>query len=100
MTAGPVGAGPMTTAVKPLWRGRVHWWSFVASIPLVGLLVIGLAQGTTQRTTAVVYGLAWMALFGFSALHHRFLGTRYARPWMRWADHATIYVAIAGTFIS
>lgn len=88
----------MTMVVKPLWRGRVHWWSFVASIPLVGLLVIGLAQGTAQRGTALVYGVAWMALFGFSALHHRLLGTRFGRPWMRWADHATIYVAIAGTY--
>ncbi len=84
--------------VKPLWRGRTHFWAFVASIPLGLVLVAMMADRGAYRATSFIYAVAWTALFGFSALHHARLGTPRARPWMRWADHAAIYIAIAATY--
>ncbi len=46
----------------------------------------------------VVYALSLVALYGVSAAYHLLPMSEGARSWMRRADHATIYLVIAGAF--
>src|SRR5262249_35176297 len=53
-----------------------------------------------RRTTLIllVYGLCLCALFGVSAVYHRWNWSPAARSWMRRLDHATIFLFIAGSY--
>jgi hemolysin III len=59
-----------------------------------------IAQAPTGGATMVltIYVLSIVALFGISAAFHRKHWSPEARRRMRRADHAAIYVAIAGTY--
>ena len=83
---------------KPQWRGRLHSWAFFASLPL-GVTLVGLiARTPLGRVGAAIFALSLTGLYAASAAHHRYLGTARGRPWMRWLDHAMIFVLIAGTY--
>jgi hemolysin III len=83
---------------KPLLRGVLHesaaWYSFGAGSVLVA------TADTFQAALAVaIYSLSLVALFGISAIYHRVHWTEpRARARMRRADHASIFVLIAGTY--
>lgn len=83
---------------KPRWRGRLHLLAAVASVPAGVLLVALVAHGATARIGAAVYALSLTGLFAASATHHHLTGTPWGRPWMRWVDHAMIFVLIAGSY--
>ena len=84
----------MLSRPRPRWRGVMHRWAFVASIP-VGLAGIVLAGGARQRAALSWFALGTTFMFGVSALVH----------WRRWAparyhrliqlDHTAIYACIA-----
>lgn len=82
---------------KPLLRGVLHevafFWSLVA-----GAVLVASATGTVGRTAAAVFAAAVAAMFGASALYHRVGWGPRARLWMRRADHAGIYLLIAGSY--
>jgi hemolysin III len=81
---------------KPRLRGWSHLIWFEASLVL-GTLVIVAAQGATEVTAASIYAASVSAMFGTSALYHRGnWGTRASRLLQR-ADHAMIFLLIAGT---
>ena len=90
-------AGGAAGAKRPLLRGWIH---------LGALVVFGVAapvlasQAPTPWTTAAlaIYATSLVALFGVSAAFHRIRWAPAARRRMRRADHATIFVAIAGTY--
>jgi len=93
----PVTGNPLD-GDKPRFRGRLHQFAFVASIPAgVGLIVLA-AHSTQTRIAAAIYALSVTALYATSALYNRLLGTPRLRSWMRWLDHAMIYVLIAGSY--
>ena len=76
----------------------MHQFAFVASIPAgIGLIVLA-AHSTQTRIAAAIYALSVSALYATSALYNRLLGTPQLRSWMRWLDHAMIYVLIAGSY--
>ena len=82
--------------VKPRLRGWSHLVWFEASLVL-GTLVILAAHGATEVTAASIYTASVSAMFGTSALYHRGnWGTRASRVLQR-ADHAMIFLLIAGT---
>jgi hemolysin III len=84
--------------VIPRLRGVFHLWAFFAALAAGGVLVL-LADGVRERLAAWVYAAALAAMFGASALYHRFpWRSAAARLRARRLDHATIFVCIAGTY--
>lgn len=83
---------------KPRMRGVLHQWAFFASLVL-GLALVLAASGQREVAATAIYAASVAALLGTSALYHRVNWTRAgARRWMRRADHAMIFVLIAGTY--
>lgn len=95
----PVVDDPLAGCIdKPRHRGRLHQLAFLASIP-AGIALIGVAAHTVNgRVAAAVYALSVTGLFFTSSLYNRLAGTGRMRSWMRWLDHAMIYVLIAGSY--
>ncbi len=82
----------------PLLRGVFHQWAFVASVA-AGIVLVVLADGALETVSSWVYAAALAAMFGASALYHRFPWRSAAkRLWARRLDHSTIFVFIAGTY--
>jgi hemolysin III len=82
---------------KPRWRGRIHQGAFFASIP-AGIVLVALSQGAPAHVAAACFALSLAALFGTSALYHRGDWTPRARRVLQRADHAMIFVLIAGSY--
>ena len=85
------GVGP------PKWRGRLHSWAFVCSMP-AGVALVVLAERATARIAVTVYVVSLAALFGTSATYHRLARSPTARRRLKRLDHSMIYVLIAGTY--
>jgi hemolysin III len=82
---------------KPLLRGVLHQVGFSVSLVLGTLLVLG-AGGASEHIAAAVFAGSVAVCFGISALYHRVDWRPEIRLWMRRADHAGIYLLIAGTY--
>jgi len=88
----------MTEFVVPRLRGVFHQYAFVAAV-IAGTLLVVLADGYLERFAVWVYAMALAAMFGASALYHRYpWRTPSARLRARRLDHAMIFVFIAGTY--
>jgi hemolysin III len=82
---------------KPRLRGVFHEWAFYATIPLG--IVFGLVAGDPRaQVAAAVFAGAVVAMFGASALYHRFTWSQPTRLWLRRLDHAGIFGLIAATY--
>ena len=79
------------------WRGLIHAWS-TPGIIIMGLLLIVLADGHLAEWTTAVFALSSIILFGTSALYHRGNWTDKIMGLFRRADHANIFLLIAGTY--
>jgi hemolysin III len=90
-------SGIQPVVYKPLLRGVLHQVGFVVSLVLGTLLIVG-AAGASEHVAAAVFAGSVAACFGLSALYHRVNWRPRARLWMRRADHAGIYLLIAGTY--
>jgi hemolysin III len=86
------------TLGRPRWRGHSHQWAAVAAA-VVGAVLVASAPSVRAALAALVYALSITALFAVSATYHR---VRWrdprARQWMRRADHAAIFLFIAGSY--
>ena len=84
--------------LRPLLRGVFHLWAFFAALAAGAMLVV-LADGALATISSWVYAAALAAMFGASALYHRFPWKSTARRlWARRLDHSMIFVFIAGTY--
>jgi hemolysin III len=92
-TVSPTGA-PLA---KPLLRGVLHQGAFVVSLVVGALLIVG-SDGGAEHAAAAVFAGSVAACFGISALYHRVNWAPRVRLWMRRADHAGVYLLIAGTY--
>ena len=98
-----VGGSPLPATsvpelrVKPRLRGVFHQYAFFVSLASGTLLVL-LASTTRASVAVAIYAASVSALFGVSALYHRFTWTTAARRRMRRLDHAMIFLLIAGTY--
>jgi hemolysin III len=82
----------------PRLRGVFHLYAFVVAI-VAGTVLVVLADGYLERFAVWVYAVALAAMFGASALYHRFpWRSSTARLRARRLDHAMIFVFIAGTY--
>ena len=88
----------MEHVLVPRLRGVFHQYAFVASV-VAGTLLVALADGYLERFAAWVYAVALAAMFGASALYHRYpWRSPTARLRARRLEHAMIFVFIAGTY--
>ena len=84
--------------IRPRLRGVFHEWAFFAALA-AGAMLIVIADGALATFSSWVYALALAAMFGASALYHRFPWKSAARRlWARRLDHSMIFVFIAGTY--
>ena len=83
---------------KPRLRGVFHLWAFWVALA-AGVVLVVLADGALSRFAAWVYVMALAAMFGASALYHRYpFKTAARRVWARRLDHSMIFLFIAGTY--
>lgn len=83
-------------AIRPRLRGALHEAGFFAAVG-VGIAFCLAADGRGV-VPAVVFAASAATMLGVSTLYHRITWTPTIRPWMRRADHAGIYLLIAGTY--
>jgi hemolysin III len=82
---------------RPRLRGVFHFYAFFGAV-VAGAVLVAVANGGRARFAALIYGIALVAMFGASALYHRFpFRSAGRRAWARRLDHSTIFVFIAGT---
>jgi len=88
----------MNAPLVPRLRGVFHQYAFFAAV-VAGVVLLVLADGYLERFAVWVYVAALAAMFGASALYHRFpWRSTAARLRARRLDHAMIFVFIAGTY--
>lgn len=85
------------TLERPTWRGLLHTWAFVVTLPAAAVL-IALSSDAVRRASAAIYVGTLLAMFGTSAAYHRLAHSYRARRIMQRFDHATIYLLIVGTY--
>jgi hemolysin III len=90
--------GGVAMIEKPSLRGVFHLWAFFVAV-VAGVVLIVLADGAMPRFAAWIYVMALGAMFGASALYHRYpFKSAARRVWARRLDHSTIFIFIAGTY--
>ncbi len=82
---------------QPLLRGVSHQLAFFVSL-VVGTFLVVEARGALGNAAAAIFAAAVAVMFGASGLYHRVRWTPAARRWARRADHAGIYLMIAGSY--
>jgi hemolysin III len=86
-------AGPLE---RPKLRGVLHAVAFVASC-VVGALFVAVAPAA-HALAAAVFAVSASLMLGTSAAYHRIIWSPSRRLWMRRADHAGVFLLIAGTY--
>jgi hemolysin III len=81
---------------RPLLRGVLHEVGLVVAAAVGALLIAG--SDVAHVAEASVFAASVVVTLGTSTLYHRITWKPTARAWMRRADHAGVYVLIAGTY--
>ena len=81
----------------PRLRGVSHAVASVASVA-AAIVVVALAPAGRTTVALAVYGVGLVALFGCSAIYHRWPGPSRFKPLLQRIDHSTIYVFIAASY--
>lgn len=82
--------------LRPRLRGVLHEAAFFAAC-VVGVVFVAFAP-EDRAAPAAVFAASAAVMLGTSALYHRVRWGPRARLWMRRADHAGIFILIAGTY--
>lgn len=91
-----LAAQPPVAIERPLLRGVLHGVAFAASL-CVGVLLVVFSR-ESRVLPATVFAASAALMLGTSTLYHRVTWSPSARLWMRRADHAGIFLLIAGTY--
>jgi hemolysin III len=86
-----------TDQLVPRLRGVSHLVAFVLSIA-AAIVVVALAPTGRATVALALYGAGLVALFGCSALYHRWPGPVRFKPLLQRLDHSTIFVFIAASY--
>ena len=81
----------------PRLRGVSHAVASVVAVA-AAVVVVVLAPSAGTIVPLGVYGAGLIALFGASALYHRWPGPARFKPLLQRIDHSTIYVFIAASY--
>jgi hemolysin III len=84
-------------AVTPRLRGMTHLVAFLVAAPVGVALVLHAEDGVAQGG-AGVFATSVVLMLGVSILFHRRKWTPERKRWIRFLDHTSIYVLIAGTY--
>ena len=90
----PGVVGEMT---KPRFRGRLHQTVFWLT-PAAGVLLLAVSGHASATVAAAIYIASMGLLFGTSAAYHRGNWSPRVKARMQRADHAMIFVLIAGSY--
>lgn len=82
---------------KPSWRGWIHLATFPVALA-AGIVLIVLARGTEATIASAIFVTSSLALFGVSAVYHRFNWSPSTKAILRRLDHSNIFLLIAGTY--
>jgi hemolysin III len=86
-----------TELLVPRLRGVSHAVAFFLAVAAATVVVVLAPSG--RATVAVgIYGAGLIALFGGSALYHRWPGPARFKPVLQRIDHSTIFVFIAASY--
>jgi hemolysin III len=91
---------PVTAVDEPLvprLRGVSHAVAFCISI-VAAVVVVVLAPAGRASFAVAIYGISLVALFGGSALYHRWRGPQRFKVILRRVDHSTIFLFIAASY--
>ena len=83
-------------AERPTLRGVLHAVAFVVTC-VVGVLFVAAAPAG-HALAAAAFAVSASVMLGTSALYHRVRWSPSRRLWMRRADHAGVFLLIAGTY--
>ena len=86
-----------TEQLAPRLRGVSHAVAFLLSIAAAAV-VVALAPTGRATVALALYGSGLVALFGCSALYHRWPGPVRFKPLLQRLDHSTIFVFIAASY--
>jgi hemolysin III len=92
-----VTVGETAEPLVPRLRGISHAFAFVLSVAAAAVLFL-LASPGRATAAAAIYGAGLIALFGGSALYHRWPGQARLKPILQRIDHSTIFVFIAASY--
>jgi hemolysin III len=81
----------------PRLRGVSHAVAFSVSI-VAAVVVVVLAPAGRASFAAAIYAITLVALFGGSALYHRWRGPERFKPVLRRVDHSMIFLFIAASY--
>jgi hemolysin III len=81
---------------RPTLRGALHAVAFVVSVAVGAVFVAYAPDG--HALGAAVFAVTVSVMLGTSALYHRITWSPKHRLWMRRADHAALFLLIAGTY--
>jgi hemolysin III len=81
----------------PRLRGVSHACAFLVAVGAAATVIV-LAPAGRARIALAVYGVGLVALFGGSALYHRWPGPARFKPTLQRIDHSTIFVFIAASY--
>ena len=81
---------------RPRLRGTLHAIAFVAAVAVGALLIVFARE--SRVLPAAVFATSAALMLGTSTLYHRITWNPSARLWMRRADHAGVFLLIAGTY--
>ena len=86
----------MTTDV-PTLRGVSHQLAFLCAAG-AGVVLVAMSRTASAALATAVYAASLVAMYGVSATYHRLARARRASVFWQRADHATIFVFIAGSY--
>jgi hemolysin III len=81
----------------PRLRGVSHAGASVLAIAAATVVIV-VAPAGRATVAAAIYGAGLIALFGCSALYHRWPGPARFKPLLQQIDHSTIFVFIAASY--
>lgn len=90
-------ARDVAAAIKPRLRGWIHA-GMAPFVLALGIVLVLLSPTPAARWSTLVFALATTLLFGTSAVYHRGTWSPTVAPWLRRADHANIFLVIAGSY--
>jgi hemolysin III len=83
--------------VVPRLRGVSHAAAFLLAV-VAAIVVVALAPTGRATVAVAIYGAGLIALFGGSALYHRWPGPPRFKPMLRRIDHSMIFIFIAASY--
>jgi hemolysin III len=83
--------------IVPRLRGVSHVAAFCVAV-VAAVVIVVLAPTGRAAVAVTIYGGALVALFGGSALYHRWPGPARFKPVLQRIDHSTIFVFIAASY--